>query len=571
MNAFKPAFRSAIRPAITSVFGEVYGGGGSIYQKISGTWLFVVDSLTAGAGNIKSPPRFVAEQAAVDGKLGKMWVRAIPASSQVTDTGVSYDGTYMGATTGSMLEYLPLGQGLSVLTGAAATDTITMGPRQFPYKKARIYFIKSPTGGSFNVTQPVVVNNVSTAGPLGEIGYVEITNPTLSLTSIKMNSFTGGDVVIAGWLLDPENTADNVIDLVTFAVAGKRSDHYNATTNIVNWYNELGIDHAYLNIGTNDDDLLAAGALSNWSKMVDDINAAGVSYENMLLVRPNENAIEYNGLWEQVRDTYGIPFANIMRIWGDLAEFQANNWMSSGDITHPNDTWNELFATELYNKRLVSAENALDLGIEPNWLTEFNTNTYIELNTPVSLVGNFTTEHRFLWNGSNSQYLLGSNIDGKNYLIANSDGKLRIRINNVLLESAVGSLQAGWNTIPIKRVGSVVTAYNTNGSVLVTGTMTAADWYIAYIGRSNLGFSLKSKIAWTLLSSPTQEYGWLFNQPMFDTTIPAFKGAIGASWVSRTEEPTRMTRYSHRANGDHINYYSLSVQAEQWGNESWPT
>lgn len=551
-------------------YGNVLRWGGGTYDSgivppgsstLSGTQLFVMDSLTAGPGNIQPPPRFIAEKAMEDGRLRNLWVRPILATTQATDTIIS---SSENTITGSQTPYAPMQLSLYA-DGTSQTDELTLNSFTFPWRTVRIYFQKKVTGGSFTVSAPVN-QVVDITGSDGEIGFVEITNPNgTALTIIDITNITT-DMYFTGFLLNISDLSEDYLDIINFAVSGQNFTDYSPCVNIVDWYNELGVDGAVVNAGTNDEEIGYVTTLGNYRDFMDKLLEAGVTGQDVLTMRPNQNARSLGDMWENIRDEYGTRMTSIVAVYGDLGVFQANNWMAAGDNVHPNDTFNEIQGLATYNKELVGLYDALDLGVQPNWVTEFISTTNVNLNEQVTIAGDFAGDVRIQY--ASRAYYVWDNSDGyENYLYITADGSISLRIDGSTYNSPDGSVTAGWHTVGFSRAGSTITLTVDGVEVYTTSSGSTNDVRFVRLIRWPGGFSIAGRMAWLHIYN---QHLWLLNQNHGENDITDQIGSVNGVWVGREDSGARVVKYSIMESGELLDYHYNTLTGIQWGDARWP-
>ena len=528
-----------LRVGARAVAAAYFRGQSLLNSVLSGVQLFLIDSLTGGAGNIKAPPFYIAKTALDAGRLSSIFVRAVPATTATSDTIVSM-GASMSNTLGDFAPYAP-GFGVSIGSGVGLSEELNFSTYTFPWQTADIYYLKSPTGGTFDVTSPATLSDVDTSGTLGAIGRATITNPNgLALTTIKLSGFTG-QCCIVGVNFRLQDHASNKLAVVNFGVASKTSADYLTITNIADWYDELGVDGAVLNLGMNDGAVARPTVRSQFNSIISTLTATGVALDRMLLVRPNDGARALDGVWESLATDTSIPFASIMRIWGNLAEFQSNNWMAAADTVHPNNTWNEIYAAALYQKALPAMHSAVEVGVH-RWYTEFAASTFVLLDSDVSITGDFkvTSKFRFVSGRSALIFCNGANFDHQ--MIVNSSGQARMVCAGVNLISAAGAVTAGWHIAEFERVGTTGTI-KIDGVTVISGTTGAGAFVGRRIGASSGAMSIQGCIHSVSVDAAT-DHSWNLDQDKDTSTVTATAGGVNGAWQSRQTGPTYVTQYA---------------------------
>ena len=531
---------------------------------MKGTYLYILDSLTGGPGNIKPPPRYVAEKAMQDGRLRFLWVRPILASSGATETIISVTGSSWG---GMASVLTPNGTALAH-DGLNPFDSLEVSSYLFPYLSVDIKYLETDGENSFDVVIGGVTTTVNTQGTSGAIGSATVINPNgAALSTIRITNVIGG-MTLAGFNLKVADIPydGDFVDVINIAIPGKTTANYNLVTNISDWYREFGINRAVINTGTNDVGETYTDATNNLRLVMEGLLDAGVLGTNILILRPNQNGRSLGDMWEDIRDEYNTKFASIVRIYGNLTEFESKNWMATGDRVHPNDTFNEIQALANYNNQLVSMHDALDLGVQPNWLTDFIATTYIDLDSQAVISGDFTAEIRLKFAGR-SYYVWDNSDDYANYLYINAEGSIRFRINGNTYNSAEGLIVSGWQTLVVTRVGSTLT-FTVNGVVVYSNeSITTDDVRFTRLVRWQGGLSLSGAMAWVYILN---QHLWLMNQNHDENVILDHIGDVNAHWVGREDSAIRVIKYSIMPNGELLDYHYGTPSGIQWGDARWP-
>lgn len=530
---------------------------------LSGTQLFLLDSLSAGPGNTKSPVYYIAKEAETAGTLRDIWIRPLLGTIPDTNTGVN---SSLSTATTTESDYSPSKRVINV-DGTQPLDVLSFVPNEFAWNEATIYFEKNAGGGTFDVTEPVV-QTVDITGTTGSIGKVTITNPNgTALTPIRLSNFTSA-LNVSGVRTRTSDITSDYLDVINFAFSGQTTQTYNECVNISDWYTELGITGACINTGTNDSARGYELATDDYRALMDELVVVGITGSDVLTIRPNDNSRELGDMWENIRDEYNTRFASIVRIYGDLSTFQTNGWMLSGDTTHPNETFNAIQANEEYNLNLVALEDAIDLGIEPNWITEFNNLAYIQFDSTVTISGDFTAQMRVRMD--NRQFYLWDNEgDNRNSFRINTDGSMRLEIDNAITDSPAGGVsQSSWHTLDISRTGTNFVV-NCDGVEVMNATVSTLDILFTRIGRSAAAYLLRGAVAWFIVDG---QHKWIMNQNFEDTTIPDLTGSIDAQMIGILDSDTNPMKLSILPNGNLLDYHYNIDTGVYWGlDNNWPT
>ena len=530
---------------------------------LKGSYLYILDSLTGGPGSIKPPPRYVAEKAMIDGRLRYIWVRPILASSGATETGISTTGT---SWAGALSSLTPNGTSL-VHDGVNAGDQLNLTSYLFPFSSVDIKYLETSADNSFDVVIDGETTTVNTQGSEGAIGSATISNPNgVSLKTISITNIMGG-VTLAGFNVKVSDIPDtgDYIDVINIAIPGKTTQGYNLVTNIVDWYKEFGIDHAVINTGTNDVGQTYTQATSDFRVVMDGLVSANVPMENVLIIRPNENGRSLGDMWEDIRDEYGTKFSSIVRIYGNLATFNANNWMAENDRVHPNNTFNEIQAGANYNNQLVELHDSLNLGVQPEWITEFISTTSINLDSQVLIEGDFEGDVRIKYTGR-SYYIWDNSDSYSNFFYVNDEGSIRLRINGSSYNSEK-VVTNGWHTIGFSRIGSTLTITLNDVEVYSNDSATTDDVRFVRLIRWPGGFSLSGSMGWLHIYS---QHLWLLNQNHDENSISDSIGNVNAEWVGREDSASNVIKYSIMPSGELLDYHYNQRTGIMWGESRWP-
>ena len=307
-------------------------------------------------------------------------------------------------------------------------------------------------------------------------------------------------------------------------------------------------------------------ATNNLRIVMEGLIDAGVLGTNILILRPNQNGRSLGDMWEDIRDEYNTKFASIVRIYGNLSEFESNNWMAAGDRVHPNDTFNEIQALANYNNQLVSLHDALDLGVQPNWFTDFIATTYINLDSQATISGDFRAEIRLKY-ASRAYYIWDNSDNYANYLYINDAGSIRFRINGNTYNSVDGQIVSGWNTLVVIREGTKLTYMVDGVEVYTNESITTDDVRLTRLVRWQGGLSMSGSMAWVHIIGL---HLWLMNQNHDENTIVDHIGGINAEWVGREDSAIRVIKYSILPSGELLDYHYGTLTGIQWGDARWP-
>jgi len=540
-------------------------GDGTVDTVLTGSQLFLLDSLTAGVGNTQSPTYFITMLAHNAGRLRNLFTRAFMGFHP--DTGTNIASTNGTATSISDSIYSP-SQSCIEVSGSTSSEVLIIGNGELNWLSAKIYFEKKPDGGTFSITEPVAIDNIDTSGALGEFGSVEIVNPTpTESTTIRLSNFTSS-FRFSGAL---KNIADvqgsDYLDVINFAYSGQTTRDYILVRNIADWYTEMGVTDARIMTGTNDKSQAMIKATSDARVLLDDLAVAGVTGNEILLIRPNDTAQELGDMWEILRDEYNTRFASVPRIYGDLDTFETNDWMNTGDSIHTNETFNTILADEEYNLNLVNLEDALDLGVNPHYLTSVsNVTSGVILDNQVVINGAFSGEVMWYWNGATSHYFWGA--DGLNdYLGIKSTGIVQFTIDgdtNVSTDPVPG---AGFYHLVFSRDAAGEISVVVNGTEMVTGNapgVITIDWFLKL---RNYATSFSALPAWIKFDGLHQ---WVFDQIPEDYTVVDTIGGNNGTWESKGERPDNPLKYSLLSDNTLLDYhYNLRSEITWVAGVNW--
>lgn len=526
---------------------------------LSGTHLFLMDSLTAGTGNTKSIPYWVADAAEKAGRLRDIWVR--PLLAVIPDTNYA-TGSNLGTATTVDNIYAPNKMSI-LINGTQSAEVFTIASNRFNWVTTKIYFIKTPSGGSFDVTIPESILAVDTSGIEGEIGFVEVTNNAADTApTIQLSNFTGA-VSIAGCRVRVAEIVSDYLDVINFSRSGVTTAQFNECVNIEAWYTEMAITNARINNGTNDGVAGEVSATNSLRTVMNSLANVGVTGQDVLIVRPNDNGRRIGDMWETIRDEYLTRFTSIVRVYGNLATFDTNSWMLPTDNTHPNETFNEIQGLAEYNMELEGLHDAIDLGVDGGWLTKFSWSSYLTLDSTAIIVGDFSGETRVIKTDKDLCIWELDDTTFDNVFQVRADGALRFKLDGVELLSSVGLIANNTaHTIKFARVGSVLTLRDTDDTVLVTGEIGTGNVTFNRFGKTIFGTNKDSIIGWISIDN---QHKWLFNQHYAPDVVNDDISGNNATWVSFQDLDTNPMHYSVLSDGTLLDYHYNERTELDWG------
>lgn len=542
---------------------------------LAGTQLFLNDSQTGGAGGLHAPPYYLAQDAVVAGRLSSIWLRGVPATTATSGSGVAISGadivSLQGAgSVGTLEQYCPNLTGIWVKPIVTALESITVSSNEFAMGSADGWFLQQALPVSFTAQfgsgtlTPVTI-------PAGVVGTpykaFTLTNPSGNTTgSIVMTAFTGQAVFVGINAYTGVPKTAGTLQIVNFAIAGQTTAQWLSGVKNVPWMQALVCTGAIVTTGTNDQSgaVVAnrASFRTNYAALFNELNTAGITDPNILAIRPNQNAMNLSGVWEEIwaaRAT--MKKSSIIRLYGPLSTFNTNGWMS--DTVHTNDIFNKIWGDAEWNANsLATAYTAVNNGINIRNYSQLATTTLATFNSDVVIAGDFTLTARFYWPASGQAfYICGHSTVFNDYFSINADGSVTTRVGDVPVSTSAGVAVPGFQVLQVVRVGAVVTTSLAGPSGVMTqissATLSSSNMTLQRMF-GNAGAVSKAGFMHSLqIANSTTPYLWNLDQTLDSETITATTGAINALWVNRTISDDFVSSYGYRG-GSLINIYDGS-------------
>lgn len=551
------------------------GASGSTQASLQGTQLFLNDSQTGGAGGLHAPPYYLAQDAVAVGKLSSIWLRAVPATTATSGSGVAISGadivSIQGAgSVGTLEQYCPNLTAIWIKPATTVLESITISSNEFAMGSADGWFLQLATPVSFTAQfgsgtlTPITI-------PAGTVGTpykaFTLTNPSGNTTgSIVMTGFTAQAVFVGVNAFTGVAKTASTLQIVNFAIAGQTTAQWLSGVKNVAWIQALICTGAIVTTGTNDQaGTVAADRAAfrtNYAALFNQLNTAGITDPNILAIRPNQNAMNLSGVWEDIwaaRAT--MKASSIIRLYGPLPTFNTNGWMS--DSVHTNDTFNKIWGDGEWNANsLATSYASLDNGINIRNYTQLATSTLATFNSDVVIAGDFTLTARFLWPSSSfAFYPCGHSSTFDNFFAINANGSVTTMVGTVQLNTAAGVATPGFQVLQVVRVGSTVTTSLAGPSGVMTqistGTFNTSNMILQRMC-GNAGAVSRAGILSSLkIDNVATPYYWILNQSLDSEVITATTGAINALWVSRDVTDASVSSYGYKG-GSLINIYDGS-------------
>lgn len=382
-----------------------------------------LDSLTAGAGGNSYldffRPLLMGQLG--DGSLGLNMVENSIAAAESVDFSKTAGLSYMSSQDYALepTKYSINGMGLYCNAGVDEGFTWDTGTKY--YKKARIYYLQQPSGGTFkygfagfsSTTYPTVDTN----GDL-DLKYVELTTSQLGGLIVKCNYINGKVAIFGIYLYNDVG--------VTVSRLAKGGDSFANHMKIdgmfrTKWIQSLLPDLYILNCGMNDRSTMNAITyktnVQNWINQI----KAGNNDISILLVHSNQSADynttnlkDYKQKLIELSEENKVGFINIADYLGDYTTATTKGYMA--DTIHPNSVGNKVIAGAVM-KKLGFSMNGKNMSISsPSWGTGTPTKQYKTQLTTKDITVNTGVTQTIYKIGLTNGYALGLlklKIDGQ--------------------------------------------------------------------------------------------------------------------------------------------------------------